>query len=119
MVHPRPISWSQMVKYFQRSLALVLGRKVPLVPFEEWIARLETAACSMTVNGQRGAPGIALLPAFRDISGAFSQTFAMDKALAVSSTLREAAPMSQADVDGWVRYWAENGLFVQAAGPRL
>ncbi|KAL1726526.1 male sterility protein-domain-containing protein [Schizophyllum commune] len=128
MVHPRPISWSQMVKYFQWSLALILGKKVPLVSFEEWIARLETVACSMTVNGQRSAPGIALLPAFRDISGAFSQTFAMDKALAVSptlreaapTTLREAAPMSQADVDGWVRYWAENGLFGrQAAGPRL
>ena len=60
----------------------------------------------------------------------------MDKALAVSptlreaapttlreaapTTLREAAPMSHADVDGWVRYWAENGLFGrQAAGLRL
>ncbi|KAL1701564.1 male sterility protein-domain-containing protein [Schizophyllum commune] len=103
MVHPRPISWSQMMRYFQRSLAHVPGKELPLVSFEEWIARLETVACSMTVNAQRGAPGIALLPAFRDISGAFSQTFAMDKALAVSPTLREAAPMSQADVDGWSR----------------
>ncbi|KAL1659994.1 male sterility protein-domain-containing protein [Schizophyllum commune] len=120
MVHPRPISWSQMMRYFQRSLAFVLGKEVPLVSFEEWIARLETVACSMTVNGQRGAPGIALLPAFRDIGGALSQTFAMDKALAVSPTLRNAAPISQADVDGWVRYWMENGLFGrQAAGPRL
>ncbi|KAI4517458.1 NAD(P)-binding protein, partial [Schizophyllum commune Loenen D] len=120
VVHPRPISWSQMMRYFQRSLALVLGKEVPLVSFEEWIARLETVACSMTVNAQRGAPGIALLPAFRDIGGALSQTFAMDKALAVSPTLRNAAPISQADVDGWVRYWMENGLFGrQAAGPRL
>ena len=61
MVHPRPISWSQMIKYFQRSLALVLGKEVPLVSFEEWIARLETAACSVTAtcsvtaNGQCSA----------------------------------------------------------------
>ena len=61
MVHPRRISWSQLNKYFQRSLARVLGKAVPLVSFEEWIARLETVACSMTaacsvtVNGQRSA----------------------------------------------------------------
>ena len=44
LVHPRPISFSKIIGFVQRSLASTTGVKLSLVPFKDWMARLEDAA---------------------------------------------------------------------------
>ena len=44
LVHPRPISFSKIIGFVQRSLASTTGVKLSFVPFKDWMARLEDAA---------------------------------------------------------------------------
>ncbi|KAL1690640.1 male sterility protein-domain-containing protein [Schizophyllum commune] len=117
LVHPRPVSWHQMMESVQRSLARILGKHLPMVPFKQWMVMLYRAASVPDVDVRHDLPGMLFLPRLRDPStgGVFIQSFAMDRALSVSQALRESEPMNQADMDAWVEYWAEKGLFARQA----
>ena len=52
VVHPRPIAWSQMIKYIQHSFKTVLQRDVPILPFAEWFIKLEAAANQPDVSAE-------------------------------------------------------------------
>ncbi|KAL1750475.1 male sterility protein-domain-containing protein [Schizophyllum commune] len=112
LVHPRPISFSKIIGLVQRSLALTTGVKVSFVPFKDWMARLEDAARRPGVSA-RDVPGIKLIPFLHDVcaGGAFGRDFAMEKIMRISSALRDVDSICQADVDAWVRYWEECGMF--------
>ncbi|KAL1726524.1 male sterility protein-domain-containing protein [Schizophyllum commune] len=113
LVHPRPILFSRIMGFVQRSLASTLGQlDLSLVPFKEWMARLEDAARRPGVSA-RDVPGIKLIPFLHDVcaGGAFGREFAMKKMMTISPALRDLDPICQADVDAWVRYWEECGMF--------
>ncbi|KAI4521215.1 acetyl-CoA synthetase-like protein [Schizophyllum commune Loenen D] len=110
IVHPRPIQWSQMIKNVQHSLKTVLQRDVPVVPFKDWFAKLETVASRHDVSAQ-DVPGVKLLQFFRGMSAGYGLgSFATGKMEAVSETLRNAEPLAQRDADAWVQYWKQSGL---------
>ncbi|KAL1671751.1 hypothetical protein EV122DRAFT_295311 [Schizophyllum commune] len=112
LVHPRPISFSKIIGFVQRSLASTTGVKLSFVPFKDWMARLEDAARRPGVSA-RDVPGIKLIPFLYDVcaGGTFGRDFAMEKMMRISSALRDLDPICQADADAWVRYWEECGMF--------
>ena len=52
VVHPRPGSWSQMIKHVQQSIKNVLKRDLPVVPFGDWFAKLEALANQPDVSAK-------------------------------------------------------------------
>ena len=52
VVHPRPGSWSQMIKHVQNSLKKVIQRDVLIVPFADWFTKLEAAANQPDVSAK-------------------------------------------------------------------
>ena len=52
VAHPRPIPWSQMIKYVQVSLKRVTYRDLRIIPFHEWMLRLEAAALQSSVDAR-------------------------------------------------------------------
>ncbi|KAL1718592.1 hypothetical protein EV715DRAFT_200925 [Schizophyllum commune] len=118
LVHPRPISFSRIMRFAstaERSLASTTGLDISFVPFKEWMARLEDAARRPGVSA-RDVPGIKLIPFLHDVcaGGTFGRDFAMKKMMTISpaSALRDLDHICQADVDAWVRYWEECGMFL-------
>lgn len=44
MVHPRPLPWNAIISAFNESLT----NKLPVVPYAEWLVKLENAAVRPT-----------------------------------------------------------------------
>ncbi|KAL1660005.1 hypothetical protein GGF50DRAFT_130616 [Schizophyllum commune] len=112
VAHPRPILWSQMIKYVRVSLKRMAHRDLRIIPFHEWMLRLEAAALQSSVDA-RDSRDTKLLWFFRQVStgDAFGRRFATAKAESLSETVRNARSLKQRDVDSWVDYWAKRGLF--------
>ncbi|KAL1679196.1 hypothetical protein EV122DRAFT_277408 [Schizophyllum commune] len=110
VVHPRPVPWSQMIKYIQQSAKTILQRDLSLVPFGEWFTKLEALANRPDVSA-KDVPGVKLLEFFRGISAGHGMgAFSTNKMMEVSETLRKVEPLAQRDADAWVQYWKESGL---------
>ncbi|KAI5828372.1 NAD(P)-binding protein [Schizophyllum commune Tattone D] len=112
VAHPRPIPWSQMIKYVRVSLKRMTHRDLRIIPFHEWMLRLEAAALQSSVDA-RDSRDTKLFWFFRQVStgDAFGKRFATAKAESLSETLRNARSLKQRDADAWVDYWAKRGLF--------
>ncbi|KAH7928011.1 putative aminoadipate reductase [Leucogyrophana mollusca] len=128
LVHPRPVEWTAVMKPVGDALLrkAVSSEAVPLVPFKEWFARLEARAQDTSEENIRRIPAIKLLAFMRVLAGADTSiresgnknaeaggftTFSTDKARAASLTMRELEPLSSAEAERWVQYWAEVGMF--------
>ncbi|OBZ65511.1 L-aminoadipate-semialdehyde dehydrogenase large subunit [Grifola frondosa] len=115
--HPRPVPWSTMMQHFASSL------RVPLVPYAQWIARLEEGWADARARDRRylehavrlqdffrsaragaGAPGLE--------NNGLSVLMAMDAGVGVSETLRDPALplLGAAEVEKWMGYWREIGF---------
>ncbi|KAI4518724.1 NAD(P)-binding protein [Schizophyllum commune Loenen D] len=112
VAHPRPIPWSQMIKYVRVSLKRMTHRDLRIIPFHEWMLRLEAAALQSSVDA-RDSRDTKLFWFFRQVSSgdAFGRRFATAKAESLSETQRNARSLKQRDADAWVNYWAKRGLF--------
>ncbi|KAF9228211.1 acetyl-CoA synthetase-like protein [Gyrodon lividus] len=131
LVHPRPVKWVSLMKpissvLYQKSLT---SEPLPLVPFGEWVTRLEKCAANMSEDNIRRLPAIKLLNFMRflaqedtairqwdraDAEAAGFTDFAMDVAQRVSKTMRELEPLSPSDAARWVDYWESIGMFSEA-----
>ncbi|EGN93439.1 hypothetical protein SERLA73DRAFT_172085 [Serpula lacrymans var. lacrymans S7.3] len=118
LIHPRPVRWS--------SLAAVLSSEfsVPLVPYTEWLSRLEQEAVDaednssdLKVTGYIRA--LRLQSFFKHIATktASSEAFGFDsfdtrEAIALSSQLANPAlrQLGREDVKNWLGYWRNKGL---------
>ncbi|KIM81361.1 hypothetical protein PILCRDRAFT_821447 [Piloderma croceum F 1598] len=118
LAHPRPISWSTLFEAFSDTL------NIPLVPFAEWLARLEksrealaTASAEEEAKAIRNNPALRLIEFFRGISSheATSLSLSLDEAEKASETLRDEnlSQLSVADVKLWVSYWRGTGSLSQ------
>jgi hypothetical protein len=115
VAHPRPISWSTLFEAFSDSL------NIPLVPFAEWLARLEksrevlaTASAEEEAQAIRNNPALRLIEFFRSISSHEATSLpnlSLNEAKKASETLRDEnlSPLSVADVKMWVSYWNGTG----------
>lgn len=113
--HPAPYSWSTVFQAFSREL------NVPLVPWTQWLNKLEEANASDPKNKLRN-PAALLIPFFRNgkveanpkMEAPGNTPFmTMEKALASSDNLKRALvePIDiEGDVRKWVGHWKAAGL---------
>ncbi|KAH8088908.1 putative aminoadipate reductase [Cristinia sonorae] len=120
IVHPRPISWRSIMQ--DVSHALGAGEKsLPLIAFDEWLAKVEGAASNDTKEGFESVPAFKILPFLRQISPSRGQSvtstgarsvlmYDSTKAQTVSASLRDAKPLTEEEVGLWVKYWSSKGF---------
>ncbi|OAX38467.1 putative aminoadipate reductase [Rhizopogon vinicolor AM-OR11-026] len=128
LVHPRPVAWKTLMQPVAKAIfeRKVTGDPLPLVPFSEWLEKLESAAKDTSESNMKRLPAIKLLDFMRFIArsdkatrasgemspdaGSFAP-FATGVAQRVSPTMRELESLSSVDAVQWVEYWAAAGMF--------
>ncbi|KAJ7648213.1 hypothetical protein DFH06DRAFT_1050166 [Mycena polygramma] len=111
LINPLPVSWSVLAKVVADDFG------VPLVPYAEWLAKLESAAQIPETLKSFRAP--RLMPFFRAQNGraAAAEAFGFPKlgitnAVNASQFLRSTnCQLGEKDVKEWLRYWRSVGLF--------
>ncbi|KAF7979760.1 hypothetical protein HWV62_41154 [Athelia sp. TMB] len=118
VVHPKPVPWAVIMRPLGEALcrAGVTPAPLPLVPFAEWLARLEKRAAHADENEMRAIPAIQLLAFFRgfaaaDAAGGFP-VFATEKAQAASPALGALPQIGAGEAERWVGYWKSVGFFL-------
>jgi hypothetical protein len=106
LVNPRPVPWRTL------AAAICMELDVPLVPYTDWLSRLENAA-----KGRNHAAPVLrasrLLQFFQTVDGHNSNVEAfglpkldMRRALHSSESLRRAGrQLGAGDVTQWIKYW--------------
>ena len=114
LVHPRPVAWHSIFAAFARELDL------QLVPWVEWLAKLEASAKEPEAAERN--PAVMLLPFYRAGSSIAVKgkeapgtmpLLSMDGALEASETLRILGAQDNAvqeDVKKWIAFWRKCGL---------
>ncbi|KAG2068654.1 putative aminoadipate reductase [Suillus decipiens] len=128
LVHPRPIVWRALMQPIADALAehKVTSNPLPLVPFSEWLEKLELRAKDLSEETIRRIPAIKLLNFIRSMarsdiairaSGDMGSeaggmaSFATVVAERVSPMMKELKSLSSADAAQWVDYWVAMGMF--------
>ncbi|KAJ7123111.1 hypothetical protein C8R44DRAFT_735702 [Mycena epipterygia] len=112
IVHPCPTTWTSLMTLIAADL------DVPLVPYAEWLARLEHAARSsfQTESEKPQIGAFKLLEFYRMASQpsvaqgmvesmGLLPVVAIEKGLPTSASLRNAPLLGRADVGAWMSYW--------------
>ncbi|TFY76506.1 hypothetical protein EWM64_g7507 [Hericium alpestre] len=119
LVHPRPVTWSDVAKSWGKAL------NIPVIPYTEWLARLDKSAESVSpftdTNDFRVNPALRLLDwyhsAWSDTAVYTTEAMGFPKLLtdnAVKSSPSLAAKdvhrIGERDVFQWVDYWKSVGF---------
>lgn len=118
VVHPRPVSWNKIMEHTSDLLG------VPLVPYAEWLARLESTSIDDSDSGDDSATAALKLSYFYRLglksagkrlgteSMGLLPKVAFEKALQSSGTLRDpdVPQLGREDVEKWLRYWRNIGF---------
>ncbi|GBE77884.1 acetyl-CoA synthetase-like protein [Sparassis crispa] len=111
LVHPRPVPWDSLFA----PAAARLG--VPLVPYAEWLAKLEAAAAAKTAGKSASArevqqhdTAVTLLEFFR--AGEFDghMRLSTEKAERCSATLAQFRQLDKEDMLKTLEYWGKAGI---------
>ncbi|KZT28824.1 putative aminoadipate reductase [Neolentinus lepideus HHB14362 ss-1] len=130
VLHPHPVPWKSLMEGVRAALVKVVdhgkSEPLPLVPFKQWITRLEKKAAGATESDIKAIPAIKLLQFFQsmaqadeairasgktDMEAGGMPRFATQKAQAVSATLRDAPQLGVEDAERWITYWNRKGFF--------
>jgi hypothetical protein len=118
LVHPKPTPWSQLAAVLWSELS------VPLVPYHEWLSKLEHTAISQGGNAHTAPDTLAasrLINFYRSIALKMDGTenpleafgfpcLSTEHAVNTSSTLVKLEPLSDGDVKAWLAYWRGIGF---------
>ncbi|KAF9807197.1 hypothetical protein IEO21_08334 [Rhodonia placenta] len=119
LVHAQPVGWNAIMEPLASKL------NVPLVPYVEWLARLESLAEDGDVHathaGKNDKAALRLLYVYRkalatperlEESMGLMPRVAMDKAVRISRILQEGSTqqLGPEDVDRWLSYWRVTGF---------
>lgn len=125
LIHPRPVSWSSLAGVVSSMLS------VPLVPYTDWLAKLEQAASSLSQSEDSGETQGDSIDLLRDLRAVRLLSFfkaiktnSLDgealgfphiditQAVAASTTLSdpELHQLDAGDVARWLGYWRKVGL---------
>ncbi|KAF7968306.1 hypothetical protein HWV62_2396 [Athelia sp. TMB] len=127
LVHPKPTSWSTILKYLSDALyhTGVTSHALPLVPFLEWFGRLEQRSKDADEQSMTDIPAIKILEFFRGSSSADAAirqtndsnleaagltTLSTIKCQGASNAMKEAPAIDAEDAERWVRYWISRGF---------
>ena len=124
LAHPRPVSWRSIATFVSGQFS------VPLVPYSEWLAKLEgyrskhelhVADSNPQDNMPHGLHALHLMSFYRDVAGrARSGPIALgmvnleiSEALKASPTLAspELRRLKMQDAQTWLAYWRRMGIF--------
>ncbi|KAF8438365.1 putative aminoadipate reductase [Boletus edulis BED1] len=134
LVHPRPSTWKSVMQPISEALYQkhLTSSRLPLIPFTEWVERLEEEAANTNEENAQRVPAVKLLGFLRalaqgdavirresssseyvseDVEAAGSPRFATDVAQRASETMHHLEPLSAVDAERWVEYWASVGMF--------
>lgn len=102
-VNPRTTRWDVLAPVVQRFYGV--ARIAKLVPFAEWIARLE-ASSAATGDDVARSPGVKLLDSYRAFLAAPRHVvFDMTRTMAHSGTMRAMEAVTPALMENWCRQW--------------
>ncbi|KAH8102928.1 hypothetical protein BXZ70DRAFT_927267 [Cristinia sonorae] len=118
LVHPHPVPWQEVFTAIKQ----VIGGPLELVPFDDWVSRLEAQSAYMRRTDLKDVPAIKLLRFFRNVGNASNAVplalyaehsvdaggqphFDNRKAQNISETLRNAARIDAGQVKLWVDSW--------------
>lgn len=111
--HPRPTSGPLISDFLSKTLQL------PVVPYAEWLARLQKSAGEgHSPSGVDANPALGLLDYFHSLeigSNAGKEALGLPKLSVVegqkaSSALRNAADLTTRDVEQWLANWEKAGF---------
>ncbi|KAF9803968.1 hypothetical protein IEO21_09506 [Rhodonia placenta] len=123
LVHPRPVSWHILASAVASEFA------VPLVPYSEWLAKLEQAyqankrddLGNTKQDNNQDLRTLQLLPFFRGVAVKLDiarmamgmPALSIEQAVARSPTLADHTirQLGEEDVKKWLAYWRKVGLF--------
>ncbi|TFK46448.1 acetyl-CoA synthetase-like protein [Heliocybe sulcata] len=112
-VHPRPAKWRNIMKAISKALGESCG-VLPLVPFKEWVQKLERCAGhNTTADDLNRIPALRILPFFQQVASRRAvigeqgdvAEFTTDKCRAISASLDQLQVLDDGDAEMWVRYW--------------
>ena len=124
LAHPRPVSWRSIATFVSGQFS------VPLVPYSEWLAKLEEYNARYELGVVASAPpdnmphdlhALRLMSFYRSVAGRVGSgpialgmvNLEIKEALKASPTL--AAPelkrLTMQDAQMWLAYWRRMGLF--------
>ena len=117
LVHPKPVYMSTIIQ----SVARILD--VPVVPYKDWLSKLEIKLESQSESGTRSKTNAFKLIEFyksnlrrmgkSELDGAYPEKrLAMEKTLQVCTSLSDPAihSLDEADVERWLAHWSKKGV---------
>jgi hypothetical protein len=102
LVAPRPATWNDVFGIFSRSL------NIPLIPYDEWAAKVTAAADSNTTKEHLQA--FALADFFTEIGSESRTLISTDKAVKEAKSLDAAPALGEQDVMKYLAYWRKRGF---------
>ena len=106
LVSPKPVPWDAVFVPMAERLSL------PVVPYEEWVARLEASAADARakggVEGHDSAHNLIHFFKSEGMGGA-AVPLSTDKAVRSSKTLADARALGRSDAVRFVEFWAKVG----------
>ncbi|KAG9010812.1 hypothetical protein FRB94_009719 [Tulasnella sp. JGI-2019a] len=120
ITHPHPVAWSLLMRSFSSLL------HVPLIPFKNWVERLESSA-NKSAQAIQSNPAIALMGFFKSLGASFEneaqmssdtddfeaggfQTLSLEKSTSESNSLQSAPKLTREDARRWADYWRAKGF---------
>ncbi|EJT96901.1 acetyl-CoA synthetase-like protein, partial [Dacryopinax primogenitus] len=109
LVHPKPTSWTSVFECMSKELS------IPLIPFGDWVSKVEQATSDGTPGAVERIPAIKILDFLRRAAGSSGEVqertrFETADAVRVSTTLRDLEQLGEADVRKWLGYWNKHGM---------
>ncbi|KAI0031502.1 acetyl-CoA synthetase-like protein [Vararia minispora EC-137] len=98
---PKPATWDTIFGAFARGLGL------PLIPYDEWVARVSAAAEANTREEHVSA--FALTDFFKKAHFGEDAVMALDRSMKTSSTLAHMTPLGEQDAMRYLEYWRRIG----------
>jgi hypothetical protein len=122
LVHPRAASWHNLILHLSTLCAKYLGHGVDLVPAEQWVEKVRSAAQrpsdaakikAVKLMGMWAAGALSTQP---QLHREVFNIPRMDTHVTAGESLavRNCAPLSEADAEKWFHYWLAHGLFSSA-----
>ncbi|KAM5540085.1 hypothetical protein V8D89_006225 [Ganoderma adspersum] len=115
LVHPRPVAWNEMISPIARAL------DVPLVPYQTWLSMLEGSmdeGSTGQVELMKANPALRILAFFKAQGEARASNreamglayLSTKKAVEVSQSLAELAPLDDEWPKMWLASWRKSGF---------
>ncbi|KAF8555340.1 putative nonribosomal peptide synthetase [Imleria badia] len=130
IVNPCSAPWAAIVAFVRRAIIKRKGLPgedvLPIVPFGEWFARLESKAEGASEDDLAKIPAIKLLEFFRALArgdeairnlgvgsteAAGMTNFSTGNVRKVSVTMANMQAIGEDEADAWVGYWISKGAF--------